>query len=108
MRVFLISIDIPGVEEENIEIHLENRILSIEAEGKSHEDSSSFKRSYAQSLRLPKDVDEENLEAQYLNGVLELKVPKAEAATKKRIPLTPKKESFFKKLISSPTKETDS
>jgi len=79
-----ITADLPGVKQEDIQIALENGVLSVYAKRKGH--------SYAYAWLLPKTVDNEAIEAEYENGVLTLTLPKLETAKLRQIPVKVKKE----------------
>jgi len=90
---FEIQLAAPGMEKENFEINVENNILSISAETKSENEEkdengkytkrefsfNSFKRSFS----LPESVDDEDIKANYENGILKLSIPKKEEARPK-------------------------
>ena len=89
----VIRAEIPGVDKENIDIDVENNTLTIRGERKRDQE---FKResayrmeriygSFARSFTLPRTVDASRITAGYKNGVLELKLPKAEEAKPKKI-----------------------
>ncbi len=84
--------DMPGVEKDAIDINLEKRILTIKGrvapfmpEGfeltYAEYDMGDFERSFT----LDDTIDQEKIEAAYNNGVLTLKLPKAEKVKPKKI-----------------------
>ena len=78
---FTLSIDMPGVDTENLAVRFENQILSIEGKRLDPEVS------YSKSFKLPTTVDAEKLQANLSNGVLRITLPKAEAAKAREIPV---------------------
>ncbi len=90
---FLVHASVPGLKPENIEVTIEDGILSIKGETKEEHEvkegeylmrerrSGSFHR----SVRLPDTVDADKAETGYENGVLTIKLPKAEAKKAKRL-----------------------
>lgn len=84
---FLVKADIPGVEPEDIEVHMENGILTISGkrEAEHEEEKEGYKRierSYGSFLRrftLPETADPDNIKAKSKNGSLEVVVAKREA-----------------------------
>jgi HSP20 family protein len=89
----LIRAEIPGVEKDDIEINVENNSLTIRGERK-HEKETAEERAYRRertygtflrSFRLPRTVDSARISASYRNGVLELRLPRAEEARAKKI-----------------------
>jgi HSP20 family protein len=88
-----ISMELPGVEPDEVRLSLENNILTIRGE-KRHEFEQEnervhrFERTYGTFERtfvLPSTVDPEKIEARYENGVLLVTVPKAERAKPREI-----------------------
>ena len=90
---FLIHADVPGVSQEDIDIQIEGRTLTLRGERKHTFDveSTGFKhleRTYGQFARkftLKVDVDQERIAAVYRNGTLELTLPKAVTEVSKKI-----------------------
>ena len=91
---YVLSAEIPGIPEEDIEISVRGNMLSIRAEhreesGQEDNDEGYQRhyRKYQQSFALPSDVDPEKIEAQYKHGVLEILLPKTEQPEPRRIQL---------------------
>ena len=92
-KAYLLSFDIPGMKEEDIKIDLKDNTLLISAERKqtSEKKEANFSRSekfygvYHRNIDLPRDVDSEGVQAEYINGVLEVLIPKTEKALAKNI-----------------------
>lgn len=86
----------PGVKQEDINVQLHDGVLSIEAEIKSeatreNERTLVQERRYgrfARSLRLPNDVDGDNIQARYQDGVLTLTLPKVAQAQPRKIAIS--------------------
>ena len=88
-----IELDLPGVKKEEINISTSNGVLAISGERQyknelKHTDYYKIESSYGKfqrSFSLPKDIDLENIEAKYADGVLEVVIPKLvkKADTKK-------------------------
>lgn len=82
---FTVEMELPGVDPENVEISLDNGVLTIRGE-KKHEkkEEGKYERveryygSFARTYRLPEDVDGENIEAKASNGVLTVVIPRKE------------------------------
>ncbi|MEO1252762.1 MAG: Hsp20/alpha crystallin family protein [Pseudomonadota bacterium] len=87
-----VEAELPGVDEDDIDVELADNLLTISGEKKVEEEDeekgyatrsySSFRR----SLSLPFDVDPDAIEARFKNGVLKLTLPKPpelEAKTRK-------------------------
>ncbi len=89
-RALEIDAELPGVEEDDIDVQLHDNLLTIRAEKRFEEEKGErATRSYAsfsRSIALPFDVDGDRVEATFKNGVLKLTLPKPpelEAKTKK-------------------------
>ncbi len=87
---FVLLADIPGVEPKDIEITMENGVLSIRGERRI-EDDGTFKRverprgTFYRRFSLPDTADPEGITARGHNGVLEIVIPKARKAQPRRI-----------------------
>ncbi len=83
---FLVKVEVPGVDSKDLEVTLTQGLLTIRGEKKFEQDENreNYHRierqfgSFARSLRLPDNVDNENIEARYKDGVLHLTIPKVE------------------------------
>ncbi len=81
-----ISLDLPGIDKKDIEISITEGVLKISGERKSEkkvEDAESIVNEinygkFSRTLRLSEDVDENNISANFKNGVLMLKIVKVE------------------------------
>ncbi|MBI3574535.1 MAG: Hsp20/alpha crystallin family protein [Gammaproteobacteria bacterium] len=91
---YVVRTDMPGVKKEDIQITLENGVLTIAAETRSEKETKEGGHvlrqerrygKYVRSLRMGTQVDGDRLKASYKDGVLELVLPKAEAAKPKKI-----------------------
>lgn len=89
-EAFLASLDIPGVNFSDINIELEENRLIISAERKNPFDrTGEATKKYAQTFIMPKNIEEDKINAQYENGVLSLTLPKMDDyKTKKKIQVT--------------------
>jgi HSP20 family protein len=88
-EAYELEAELPGVEEEDIDVELADTVLTIRAEKKLEEQEESGSRrahsSFHRSLSLPFDVDPDAVEALFKNGVLKLTLPKPpELETKSR------------------------
>ena len=82
-----ISAELPGIKKEDIHVHVENGVLSIEAstsDEKTEEKGGKVirKERYSgkmmRSFTLGSNIDESDIAANFNNGVLTLSVPKAQ------------------------------
>ena len=83
-----VSADVPGVEPGQIEVSLDEGVLSLTARTATADGAltSEFARRF--TLRDPSRYDAEHISATLRNGVLELRVPKAERARPRQIRVT--------------------
>ena len=94
---YLVTVELPGVEADDLKITLEDGLLTIQGERHFAHDSSEqqFHRverrygAFRRSITLPAHVMAEGIEATTDNGVLQIMVPKMEEATPKRIQVRP-------------------
>ncbi len=93
-KQYLIKADLPGVDKENIDVKLENGMLSIRGEkrtesetdkGGKHHRRERFYGTFARSFTLPDSVDADKVDAAYKDGVLTLSIPKTENTKPKSI-----------------------
>ena len=90
---FLIKADVPGVDPKDIEISMENGLLTMKGERESEikEDKEGYTRvershgSFYRRFNLPETADSEEISARSNKGVLEITVGKKEAAKPKKI-----------------------
>ena len=91
--VIVLVAELPGLTQEDVEITVENNSLSLRGEKKfvEEENKDAYRRierrygSFYRSFSLPTTVDQENIDANFSNGVLEIRLPKAEKAKPKKI-----------------------
>jgi HSP20 family protein len=95
---YLVTVELPGVEADDLEITMEDGLLTIQGERQFTSESSSeeqFHRierrygAFRRSITLPAQVQAEQIEASFDNGVLQIVVPKMEEAKPKRIQVRP-------------------
>jgi len=84
---FLIQADIPGVDPEDIDVEMENGVLSISGQrhAEHEEEKEGYKRiersygSFVRRFSLPETADPDSIKAKCKNGALEVVVTKREA-----------------------------
>ena len=88
---YTVKASVPGVKPEELDINIENNVLTIRAERKAEESNDELRlqeRYYGRLERcftLPAEVDASKAEAKLEHGVLTLSLPKAEAVKPKTI-----------------------
>ena len=87
------AFDLPGIPEDSISVELEDNALTISAERERKQEVSDdrfyrFERrfgTFTRTIGLPQGVSEDQIRADYRDGVLEVHVPKPEAPKPRRI-----------------------
>jgi HSP20 family protein len=90
---FVLRADLPGLTDSDVNIELEDRVLTISGERKAeHEEKrEGFYRveratgSFSRSLTLPEGVDADAITATFDKGVLEVRIPKPEETKPRRV-----------------------
>ena len=88
----VVKAELPGVDKKDLDISLEDDMLTIRAEKKEEkttEDTSYYRSErqfgqYCRTIPLPFEVNSEKISTKFENGVLELRLPKAEEAKTNR------------------------
>jgi HSP20 family protein len=87
--------DMPGVDEQSLDVHLDNGVLTIEGQVdvKDYENTTPLYTeynvgNYVRRFTLSNDVDSDRIVARMQHGVLALEIPQAERATPRRIAVT--------------------
>jgi HSP20 family protein len=94
---YLVSVELPGVKLDDLQITLDDGLLTIQGERSFADDASEqqyhrIERRYGafrRSITLPAHVMADMVEASFEDGVLQIVVPKAEEAKPKRIQVRP-------------------
>src|SRR5947209_5279645 len=88
-----LKIEVPGIDEKDIDIRVENNLLTVHGERKieKEEKEENYRRverqygSFTRTFTLPNTVDTENVQANYDKGVLKITLPKKAEAKPKQI-----------------------
>jgi HSP20 family protein len=91
----IVRASLPGVKPEDIAVEIRQGVLSIRAESREEREEPKGKwhirerrvGSAYRAITLPVPVREEEAQASYQHGVLEIRILKAEAAERRRIPV---------------------
>lgn len=89
----LLTAELPGLSRDDIEVELENNVLTIRGEKKQEHEETKAERyvyerrygSFARSFTLPRTVDASGIRARFDNGVLTITMPKSEETKGQRI-----------------------
>lgn len=95
-RDVLVLMDVPGCSPGDIELVLENNILTVSGERRPQWGGDGNGRNafhlaerrygrFSRSFILPRDVDQDQIQAKFENGVLTVTIPKSEKARRRRI-----------------------
>ncbi|MBF0400450.1 MAG: Hsp20/alpha crystallin family protein [Magnetococcales bacterium] len=92
----IIKADVPGMEQKDIQVNIENGLLTISGERKFEDESrrGNYLRvervygRFSRSFQLSNVADAKKISASYKNGVLEVSIPKLEEAKPRSIQVT--------------------
>lgn len=93
-KELVVEAHLPNFDKANIDIHVENGVLIVQAEKAEVEDETKGKKKYFlressnsfyRTIRLPKDADTENIQAHFDDGVLKVTVAIKEAPKPRKI-----------------------
>jgi HSP20 family protein len=95
---FVLTADLPGLSEEDVNIEVEDRVLTVSGERKSAHEATKdgYHRverafgTFSRSLTLPEGINAEAVEASFDRGVLEIRIPKPEQPKPRKIAIAPK------------------
>jgi HSP20 family protein len=92
---YLINVELPGVDPNQVEINFEQNVLTVRGTKPSSFDSTNgeyrvytaerVSGEFERAIRLPDFVDSDRIEASHANGLLRILVPKAQAAQPRKI-----------------------
>jgi HSP20 family protein len=90
---YVLRADLPGVSESDVKVEVEDDVLTVSGERSSEQRSEAdgyrrYERAhgrFSRALRLPEGVDPEGVQAQFENGVLEVRIPKPEQRKPHRV-----------------------
>lgn len=113
---YVLSFDLPGMKQEDINIEVKDKVLSISGERKreAKDETGNVRRSerfygqFERQFALPENVNAEAVEANYEHGVLKIALPKMEEVKPKKIQIgvnATKEGSFFNRLVGRGAKD---
>ncbi len=90
-KAFYVSIELPGMDQKDVDVMLSGRLLTIRGEKKEDEKEEGkdyYRRerrfgSFRRTLELPGEVDESKIEASFKKGVLKIELPRTKEAQAK-------------------------
>ena len=90
---FLVRADLPGLSKDNVSVTLQDNYLTIRGEKKHEEETKEanyYHRervhgTFSRTIQLPTAVDARKIEANFKDGVLQVRLPKSEDAKPKQI-----------------------
>ena len=90
---FVLRADLPGLSEEDVNIEVEDNVLTVSGERKAEqaESKEGYHRierafgSFSRSLTLPEGIDADAVTANFDRGVLEVRIPKPEQRKPRKI-----------------------
>lgn len=91
---YVVRADLPGIKKENLDVTINDGVLTINAESRYEHDEREKGRvirqerrygKFVRSMRLGGDVDEAKVTADYTDGILTLTLPKSEEVKPKKI-----------------------
>ncbi len=90
-KAFHVKIELPGMDEKDVDVTLSNGVLTVRGEKKREDEEKGkdfYRRertfgSFRRSLPIPVDVEEGKIEARFDKGVLYIELPKTEEAQQK-------------------------
>ena len=89
---YVLSALVPGLKSDDVNIQVLDDVVRIEGEYKQDETQYLMQElphgSFTRTLRLPASIEADSVEAKIADGVLTLRLPKAESARPKRIKIT--------------------
>lgn len=91
--VLVIEADMPGVKREDLDLTIENNVITLSGERKMEErkERENYHRversygSFTRSFTLPRTVDTEKIKAEFKDGVLTVSLPKREETKARKI-----------------------
>lgn len=95
-KEILVRVEVPGIEKKDCRITIEGNVLYVSGEKRYERESHGstyhvMERAYGsfqRTIPLPRNVDADNAEASYRNGVLSIRLPKPDADNSRNVRVT--------------------
>jgi len=92
-KAYIVRLEAPGIPKDDLEVNLDGQILTISGRRsfeKEEKNEEYFWREreqgrFVRTVRLPSAVDGSKVEANYNDGVMTIRLPKADSANRSRI-----------------------
>jgi HSP20 family protein len=94
----VVSAKVPGIKPDNVDITVEDNVLTLSYESKEEKEEEDKKKKYyykeikessfTRSVTLPQRVDSEKANADFKDGILTITLPKLEEAKPKKVTIT--------------------
>lgn len=92
-KEMVLAAEVPGIDEKDIEVKVENNTLTLAGERKLEKETKEdnyhrIERAYgkfSRSFTLPSYIDQENIKAEYENGILKVSMPKKPELQPKKV-----------------------
>jgi HSP20 family protein len=93
---YLVEALAPGVEPSSLDVSVKEGVLTLSGEKRAPEgvEADAYHRSersagrFVRSIELPAEIDSEKVRASYVDGILQVRLPKAERAKPRRIEIS--------------------
>ena len=92
-KAYIVEAELPGIDEKDIDVQLNNSVLTIKGEVKEEHENKDKKNyrmerrygSFTRSFGLPEEVKADEIKASYKKGILKIELPKDEAKAPKKL-----------------------
>ncbi len=92
-KSFLLTVELPGVKKEDIDINITGNQVTINAEARQEKTASGAKEwcnerwygSFSRTIHLPLEIEEQGAEATYADGLLHLTLPKKASSVARKL-----------------------
>ena len=90
---YVVTADLPGISRDEVSVTIDKNVLTVSAESKDEVSQNErkvlrherYSGKYARSFRLGEDIDEDQVSAEYRDGVLRLVIPKKATVAPRQI-----------------------
>lgn len=98
-RNIYIKADVPGIDEKNLSVNIENNILTIKGEKSEERRDEKDKKvlimerkygSFQRSIRLPEGIHSNSIKANFKNGVLSIDIPREKIDESRKVKISVK------------------